>query len=326
MWWAWTQFTWSLNEADTDRPVIRLTTLVATALAFVMAMSLPEVATEFGWLFPLAYLIVRIVGIALQWLLVEDDAGWSSAVRRWTVVSSLGLVAVVVAIMIPPEFRFLALGTAALLDVFAAARAGRGEWRLHSGHFAERHGLFVIIALGESLIAAGITAGDQAPTAVLLGVTLIAVVHCALWWTYFGWVMGSLEASLAGQSADRVGRTARDVYSFGHFPIVAGIISFAVAIEETVAHPLDPLTTSAVIALVVGVGLFVGGVALALLLGRCPVSRWRWVVLGLLAVSAPFLTGSRPGRRSPSSLFSGGAGHRRTTTRQARSRARRLGR
>ena len=78
VWWAWTQFTWSLNEADTETPAIRLTTLVATALAFIMATSLPVVATEFGWLFPLAYLVVRVVGIWLQWLLVEDDAGWSS--------------------------------------------------------------------------------------------------------------------------------------------------------------------------------------------------------------------------------------------------------
>ena len=211
--------------------------------------------------------------------------------RRWTVMSSFGLVAIAVAVVVAPEYRFLALGIAALFDVVAAARAGRGEWRLHSGHFAERHGLFVIIALGESLIAAGITASGQPPTAVLLGVALIAVVAaCALWWTYFGWVMGALEDSLARQPAARVGRAARDVYSFGHFPVVAGIIGFAVAIEESVAHPLDPLTTPAAIALVVGVGLFVGGVALALLLGRCPVSRWRLIALGLLAVAAPFLT------------------------------------
>jgi low temperature requirement protein LtrA len=291
VWWAWTQFTWSLNEADTENPVIRLTTLVATALAFIMAMSLPLVGTEFGWLFPLAYLVVRIVGISLQWLLVEDDEGWSSAVRRWTVLSSLGLVAVAVAVVVVPEYRFLALGIAALFDVFAAARAGRGEWRLHSGHFAERHGLFVIIALGESLIAAGITASGQPPTPVLLGVALIAVIAaCGLWWTYFGWVAGALEDSLARQPAARVGRTARDVYSFGHFPVVAGIIGFAVAIEQSVAHPLDPLPAPAVIALVVGVGLFVGGVALALLLGGCLVSRWRPIALGLLAVAAPFLT------------------------------------
>ena len=290
VWWAWTQFTWSLNEADTETSAIRLTTLVATALAFIMAMSLPVVATEFGWLFPLAYLVVRVVGIWLQWLLVEDDAGWSSAVRRWTVMSSIGLIAVAVAVVVPPGYRFLALGIAALFDVLAAARAGQGEWRLHSGHFAERHGLFVIIALGESLIAAGITASGQAPTAVLLGVALIAVIAaCALWWTYFGWVMRALEDSLARQPAARLGRAARDVYSFGHFPVIAGIIGFAVAIEECVAHPLEPLTTPVVIALITGVGLFIGGVALALLLSGCPVSRWRLVVLGLLAVAAPFL-------------------------------------
>lgn len=291
VWWAWTQFTWSLNEADTEHPGIRLTTLVATALAFVMAMTVPDVAEETGWLFPLSYLIVRVVGIALQWMLVEDDAQWSTAVRRWTIVSSFGLIAVAVAVVVPPEHRFTALAVAALLDVFAALRAAtQGEWRLFSGHFAERHGLFVIIALGESLIAAGVTAGGQPRTAELLGVTVIAVVAaCALWWTYFGWVMGALEESLAGQRPATVGRTARDVYSFAHFPVIAGVIGFAVAIEESVAHPRDALETPAVVALVVGVGLFLGGVAVALRLARCRVPPLRLGALGLLVGSTPLL-------------------------------------
>ena len=89
-----------------------------------MAMSLPEVATDFGWLFPFAYLVVRIVGIRLQWLLVEDDEGWSSAVRRWTVMSSFGLVAIAVAVVVAPEYRFLALGIAALFDVVRRGTGG----------------------------------------------------------------------------------------------------------------------------------------------------------------------------------------------------------
>lgn len=289
VWWAWTQYTWSLNEADTGHPGIRLTTLVATAIAFIMAVTVSEVADTVGWVFPLAYLVLRTVGIGLQWMLTEQDVQWSTAVRHWTLVSSVGLVAVAVAILVPPEYRFVALGVAALLDVFAAIRAAaQGEWRLFSGHFTERHGLFVIIALGESLVAAGLSATDQPLTLGLLGVTLIAVAAtCGLWWTYFGWVQGALEDAFASQPAALVGRSARDVYSFGHFPIIGGVIGFAVAIEESVAHPGDPLTTPAVVALVTGVVLFIGGAALALLRSgnRVPVARV--VALGLAIVAIP---------------------------------------
>ena len=289
VWWAWTQYTWSLNEADTEHGGIRLTTLVATAIAFMMALTVPDVAGSAGWVFPLAYLILRVVGIGMQWMLAGHDAEWATAVRRWTLVSSVGLVAVAVAIVIPPQHRFVALGVAALLDVFAAVRAAsEGEWRLFSGHFAERHGLFVIIALGESLVAAGLSAASQPRTVGLAGVTLVAVAAtCGLWWTYFGWVKDRIEDALASQLAARVGRFARDVYSFAHFPIIGGVIGFAVAIEETVHHPGDPLTTAVVGALVAGVGLFVGGAALALLQAGVRVPRVRLVALGLLIVAIP---------------------------------------
>ena len=289
VWWAWTQYTWSLNEADTEHRGVRLTTLVATAIAFTMALTVPDVTQAAGWIFPLAYLILRVVGIGMQWMLAGQDAEWARAVRGWTLVSSIGLVAVAVAIVVPPEHRLAALGVAALLDVFAAVRAAsQGEWRLFSGHFAERHGLFVIIALGESLIAAGLSAANQPRTVALAGVTLVAVAAtCGLWWTYFGWVKERLEDAFALQPAARVGRFARDVYSFAHFPIIGGVIGFAVAIEETVHHPGDPLTTGAVGALVTGVVLFVGGAALALILSGIRVPRVRLLALGLLLVAIP---------------------------------------
>ena len=287
VWWAWTQFTWSLNEADTEHRVIRLITLGAAALAFLMALTVPDVGDD-ARLFALSYLLVRIVGIGLQWLLAGGDDAWARAVRRWTIMSSLGLVAVALAAVLPVRYRFAALGVAAILDIVAAWRAGSGEWRLFSAHFAERHGLFVIIALGESLIAAGVTAAEQPDSVALLLATVAAlVVACSMWWTYFGWIHGLLEQRMDAQDDRSVGRFARDVFSLAHFPVIAGVIALAVAIEEAVAHPSSPLEPAGVVALTAGIALFVGGAAVAVLLAGHRVPTVRWVVLLVVVGMVP---------------------------------------
>jgi low temperature requirement protein LtrA len=292
VWWAWTQYTWSLNEADTEHVSIRVITLVATALAFLMAVTIPFITSPFGWLFPVSYLVLRMVGISLQWRLAAGDSEWVRSVKTWTVLSSLGLLAIIAAVFLPPDRRFLALGVAALLDVVAALGAGRGEWRLFSGHFSERHGLFVIIVLGESLIAAGVTVTDQPLSVGLLLVAVTAVAGtCALWWTYFGWAKDALEHRMKAQRPATLGRYARDVYSFAHFPLIFGVIGFAVGIEEAIAHPKDPFSVPGALALCLGVALILGGTALALILARVRVPLARWWAIVLLLVAIPFLRG-----------------------------------
>jgi low temperature requirement protein LtrA len=290
VWWAWTQYTWSLNEADTEHVSIRLMTLVATALAFLMAVTVPLIASPYGWLFPLAYLVLRMVGISLQWRLAAGDHAWARSVRMWTVMSSLGLLAIVAAVFVSADRRFIALGVAALFDVVAAVRAGRGEWRLFPGHFSERHGLFVIIVLGESLIAAGVTVTNQPISVGLLVVAVTAVAgSCALWWTYFAWAKNALEDRMRSQTPERLGRYARDVYSFAHFPLIFGVIGFAVGIEEAIAHPKEPLTLPGALALSVGVALILGSTALALTLARVRVPSLRWWAIVLLVAIIPLL-------------------------------------
>jgi low temperature requirement protein LtrA len=147
-------------------------------------------------------------------------------------------------------------------DLLAAGLAGRNNWVLEPGHFAERHGLIVIIALGESLIAAGVASADVERDLTWALTALGAVVAtCALWWNYFGTLHSRLEQLLADQPAAQVGRFARDVFSFWHTVVVAGVISVAVAFEEAIAHPAEPLSQGASLALTAGVALFVGGLA-----------------------------------------------------------------
>jgi len=289
IWWAWTQFTWTLSPADTTHSAVRLVTLVATGAAFVMATSVPHAFAEDGLWFAIPYLAVRLLGLGLQVRVdLEHPDSDHAGVTRWVTLSAVGLVLVFAGALADSSVRNLLWALAIAADLVAANIAGRGKrWDLNPGHVSERHGLFVIIALGESLIVAGTAMAAEARTVALMGVAGAAlVVACLLWWTYFGWLKEALEHRLAAASADRLGVLTRDAYSVSHFPLVCGIIGFAVAIEEIVAHPGEPASAAVVAALGVGVALFVGFSAVSYwrLSGRILVPR-----LAILVVMAALL-------------------------------------
>jgi low temperature requirement protein LtrA len=266
VWWAWTQFTWTLNAADT------------------------EVYGPAGWWFALSYIAVRLIGMGGQWWVSSGDVEWSSAVRTWVAFSFVGLAAVAVAAALPAPPRTAALAVAVALDVFSAWRAGSGEWRLFPSHFAERHGLFVIIALGESLIAAGVAASALPRDASLAAIAVPAVLAtCALWWTYFGWAKDALEDAMHRLDSRARGWFGRDVYSLLHFPIIGGVIGHAVAIEKAVEHPNEHLEPAAALALAAGATLFVGCVGLALLRAHSRVPLFRAITVLALLASYPLL-------------------------------------
>jgi low temperature requirement protein LtrA len=290
VWWAWTQFTWTLNPADTNHPAVRLITLAATAAAFFMAQAIPDAFTSAGSWFAVAYVVVRVLGLGLQLGLASPNEDNAKAFVAWLRGSSVGLVAVIAGGMLPTPWREV-LWTAALAsDVLSAARAGRGRWHLHAAHFAERHGLIVIIALGESLIAAGVALEEDVPRDLTFAVATLTVVItvCALWWIYFGLAKDQLEDHLASQSEDQVGGEARNVYSWGHLPIIAGIIAFAVAIEQTLKHLDEPLGSAALVGLALGVVLYLSGIAYGL--HRTGRSTMPWLVAAVAAVAGLLAT------------------------------------
>ena len=153
-----------------------------------------------------------------------------------------------------------------MLDVVAALIAGNIEgWSLQPEHFAERHGLFVIIALGETLIVAAGRVTGALWTASLVVMAILAVaVTCALWWTYFPRAKPVLDHAIETSPSSKKNRIARDVYSLWHFVMLLGVIAYAFAVEEGVAHPGEPLAVEGRLALAVGLILFVGGMAIAI--------------------------------------------------------------
>jgi low temperature requirement protein LtrA len=146
---------------------------------------------------------------------------------------------------------------ALLLDMGGPALFGAEGWQIVPMHFAERHGLIMIIALGESVIAIGVGAGVTLTAEVIVGAVLGVVVAVCVWWVYFDVAAIAAARRLAAMPPGRErNEVARDAYSFIHFPMVAGIVLAAFAIKTTLAHVNDPLHLEPAVALGGGVGLF----------------------------------------------------------------------
>jgi low temperature requirement protein LtrA len=176
VWWAWSQFTWALNAADTTHHLVELGVLVATAVAFFMAVALPGAFQDRSLWFAVTYVLVRVIGLTLHASVASEDPLQRAAVRAFTLVSVGGLLAVLIGGLIGGTAQYWFWGLAILLDVVAAAVGGQAEgWNLHPDHFGERHCLFVIIALGETLIVAAGGVTDAVWTADLVAVAILAV-------------------------------------------------------------------------------------------------------------------------------------------------------
>jgi low temperature requirement protein LtrA len=286
VWWAWTQYTWALNSADTTHPGVDALMLVATAIAFLMAVSIPDAFGEAGGWFAATYILVRVVGLGLYGRVAWEDVAKRAAVRRFAVLSLGGLAAVAAGGVVGgEEARAWWWAAAVLLDVAAAVGAGAAEgWDIRPEHFGERHGLFVIIALGESLIvaAAGLTGAERTAQTVAVAIMAVAVTG-GLWWSYFVSAKPALDHALVQRSGADRSTLARDVYSIWHFPLVFGVVLLAVAIEEAVAHPHEALPVGGSLALAGGVILFVGSAAAALRQSGYSLSGRRLVILAVVA-------------------------------------------
>ena len=265
VWWAWSQFTWALNAADTTHHLVELGVLIATAVAFFMAVALPQAFGERSLWFAITYVLVRGIGITLHVLVTYKDASQRVGVLTFTIVSIAGLVSVLIGGIMGGTAQYWLWGLTILLDLIAAAAGGVEGWNLHPEHFAERHGLFVIIALGETLIVAAGEVTDSVWTVDLLAIAVLAVaITCALWWSYFPRAKPVLDGTLESKSGAEQAKMARDAFSIIHFPMLGGIVAYAIAIEEVVAHPDEPFSLVGRVALAIGLILFVGGMAVAL--------------------------------------------------------------
>ncbi len=296
IWWAWTQFVWTLNPADTRHTVVQALTLGATATAFVMATSIPQAFEDEALWFTIPYVMIRVLGLGLQVRLDREHEADVGISMVWIGISVVGLGVVLLGGVVDESARAWVWLAAIAIDLVAAGLSGRNAlWDLDTAHFSERHGLIVIIALGESLIVTGTSvAADERTADLVLVAGAVLIIACLLWWTYFSWLKEAMEEAFAEVPADAMGPTARDAYSLGHFPLICGIIAFAVAVEEIIHHPGEPASGGVMASLALGPALFVGASAFACwrLTGR--VLTVRLVVIGLSVIGVTLTADAEP--------------------------------
>jgi low temperature requirement protein LtrA len=256
LWWAWTGYAWLTNAVNVDEEAVRLAILGAMGAMLLVALAVPNAFGRDGVLFGVAYASVRLLHILLFVLAARGDREMLGSVLRLGIGSTIGPGLIIVAGFTDGGAQ-AALWTIALALDYLGGAFSSGGWRVSPGHFAERHGLIIIIALGESIVAIGVGARG-APldtgeiTAALLGIAVVT----ALWWTYFDVVALVAERKLTELRGVAQASLARDTYSYLHLPMVAGIVLFALAVKKTLAHFGDDLDTVTAAALCCGPAMY----------------------------------------------------------------------
>ena len=256
LWWSWTGYAWLTNAVNPDEGGVRLALLGAMGAMFIAALAVPTAFGADGVLFGVAYLAVRTLHIVLFVLAARGDRDMLGSVFRLAIGTAIGSGLIVVAGFTDGDLQ-AALWTIALTLDFLGGAFSSGGWRVSPRHFAERHGLIIIIALGESIVAIGVGArglpldtGEVA--AALLGISVVT----ALWWTYFDVVALVAERKLSELSGVAQASLARDTYSYLHLPMVAGIVLFALALKQSLGHLGDELDTVPAVALCGGPAMY----------------------------------------------------------------------
>lgn len=262
VWWAWSAFVWAANaQAPTDLS-FRVCLLLATVFIFIAGLALPQAFAAQGTLFAVTYAIVRVLHLILYAdASRKGNASWS-AIAGFAVTVAIGLVLLIGGSFANGTARDLLWLAAVAIDYAGPAwltrEQLRGLQRVAVAHFAERYGLFVIICLGESIIAIGVSArGEPITTPLVVAVSLGLLIAIAMWWTYFEGFAGIAEARLR-EHEDPV-LAAADGYSYIHLVIVAGIIIFAVGVHFISLAPKHTLTDAARLTLCGGVALYLAG-------------------------------------------------------------------
>jgi low temperature requirement protein LtrA len=259
VWWAWSAFVWAANAADADSPGLRAILLAGMMLIFVTGLALPHAFGDDATLFALTYTAVRLLHLALYAQTSrQGNASWA-AISGFGVTVLIGMALLIAGSLLDTKWQAALWTLAAAIDYAGPAWLTRERLRglqyVAVAHFAERYGLFVIICLGESIVAIGVGASGRHLDAALVGaIALGLLVTIGLWWIYFDRFSARAEERL--RRHDDPVLAAADAYSYLHLPLVAGIIVFAVGAKLLIHDAGEPLHDPARLALCGGVALY----------------------------------------------------------------------
>src|SRR5215216_56713 len=314
VWGVWDYTAWFTNWFHPDRLPVRLVLIAVMLASLLMSVAIPEAFGKRGLMFALAYVAIQVGRTAFTFIALRKSLGGSHPLSRtfqriltWFVGAG---VLWIIGGLLDGEARYALWLLALAVDysgpvvgyyIPGLGRSRTGEWTIEGGHFAERCQLFVIIALGESILVTGTTFGQiEASTATVSAFVVAFLGSVALWWIYFA---RSAEAAReVFTSSEDPGRLGRSAYTYFHLPMIAGIIAIAAADELTVAHPGDRGTASSVALTLGGTALFLVGHAF-----------FKWAVFEVLpwsrAVAIAALAALIPvGFAIPTLVLSGAAG------------------
>jgi low temperature requirement protein LtrA len=257
LWWAWASYAWLTNTVDPGLGAVSAALLVAMAAMFVAALAVPDAFGSHGVLFGVAFLLVTVMHLTLYALSARRDPDLLAAVLRVAPSALVGAALIIVAGFVGGELKpilwLVALSAAFFLPLVLRIRG----WRVQPAHFAERHGLIVIIAIGESLVAIGL--GEKVSgisTEVIVAAVLGFAVATSFWLAYFDFFTIRAHQLLTDRSGAERAALARDVYSYLHFPMVAGVVLFAFAMKTTLADVDGELATIPALGLCGGPALY----------------------------------------------------------------------
>jgi low temperature requirement protein LtrA len=291
LWWAWAAYAWLTNTLNPEEGAVRLAVFCAIGAMLIVSLAAPNAFGADGVAFGVAYFVVRALHLVLYAIAGRGDRDLLRAIVRIVPTAILGPALLVIASFFDGTAQLALWGAALAIDYLGVLVGHMRGWRVSPEHFVERHGLVVIIALGESIVAIGVGAAGLPLDAGLIVAALLGIaVVASLWWSYFDWVAFFAQARLTEATGTERARLARDLYSYLHLPMVAGIVLFALGLKTTLADVHGSLRTIPALGLCGGVALYllahiglrlrIGGgpgrgrpVATILLLGLIPLAK-----------------------------------------------------
>ena len=309
VWWSWVGYSWLGNVAQADEGLLRLSFFVVMMAMFVMALAIPESFDDRpGGLngplvFVACYVVVHVVHLGLFWLAATDDEGLRRQLMRFAPTVAVAAVVLAAGALLGRPWQLLLWAIVLIADLVGTLAGGVSGWRIRSpGHFSERHGLIIIIALGESIVAIGVgVTALPVSWPVVVASTIGIALAAGLWWLYFDAIALVAERALARMKGSALPRLGRDAFTYLHLPMVAGIVIAALGLKKTLEYVggaddhgwTDPLTGLAGWALPIGIGLFVlAQIAFRLRIGKslslpCLVAVAALAIVGLVGPAVP---------------------------------------
>jgi low temperature requirement protein LtrA len=266
VWWMYSGYAWLTNAIAPNSTTRRTLLLTGMAGFLVMALAIPEAFGRYGWLFGVGYLVVNLVHSAL---FRQASSGARQAMHLTTPLNIVAALLVLAGGLLPDPWRHLCWLAAPLIQIAAGYLHRGGMHPLAAGHLVERHGLVMIIAIGESIVAIGVGfRGTELDAGAVLVAVLGLCIAYYLWWFYFAGDDERAEHVLARTPPAQQSRLALHTYGYAHIPMLLGIVVLAVGIHKVVGHAFEPLHWGEAIALGGGVALYlVGHAAFLRLLG-----------------------------------------------------------